>query len=486
MLPLLFTGCAMMQIEEFECCAPIKGTPETWTSRGNHRIKDTSVVGWVHDFNEPLLVKLANEAVCGNFTIASALQRVFQAEERARISRAALFPQIESGLDSTRRQNPSAPPREGFDRSTSHSFSLDSSWEVDLWGRLRDLKKSEVATMDAQFHAYQSARLSLVASVVKAAFELIESEEQIKTLLKNLKSLQTNLDILDAKLEAGDGDDRTALEIALSRADIARSRAALAAEKRDRDGAKRALEALLGRYPSGIISGLRTLPDPKRSIPVGLPSDLLIRRPDILQAEMNINSALYDVSAAEKQLLPSFRLTSGIGTTTSDVFKDLFNLNNLMWNVGQNLTQPVFQAGRIRSEIKLSEYLRDQLIADYSNTVLTAFQEIEIALAAEKFFNEQVAALEDNVREARLAEELSLADYEKGIIDIITLLQSQRNLLDAESSLLSTRLLRLFNRVDLYLALGGDFDTKPVPVSCPVDEEKGNFLQRYKAEKRPD
>ncbi|MDF1753393.1 MAG: TolC family protein [Verrucomicrobiales bacterium] len=474
--PLLFVGCAALEVEEMQRCSPIKGTPKDWTTPGNCQVCGEAAVGWVKDFDNPVLVQLAHEAVGNNFTVASALQRVFQAEERARISRSALFPQIDTDLDSTRRQTTTG-------RSTQHNFALNSAWEIDLWGRLKDLKKADLATMDSQFQAYQAVRLSLVASVLKAAFELIESEEQIKSLQKNLRSLQANLDILDAKLEAGDANETTALEIALSRTDIARSRSLIFAEEQDRDEARRALEVLLGRYPKGVISALKTLPDPSRCIPIGLPSDLLIRRPDIIQAEMNVNQTLYNVSATQKQLLPSFRLTSGIGTSTSDTFQELFNLNNLVWNVGQGLTQPIFQGGRIRAEIKLSEYQRDELIATYANTVLTAFQEVEVALAAEGYLNNQVKALQDNVREARLAEELSLSDYEKGIVDIITLLQSQRRAFDAESGLLSARLLRLFNRVDLYLALGGDFDCKPIPMAPPEPEE--TIIKRYKSEKRP-
>jgi outer membrane protein, multidrug efflux system len=426
-------------------------------------------VGWVSDFGNPKLNELAREAAGNNFSLESALQRVFQAEERACLARAEQFPRVNATVDSARRklagrviQN----PRQGFGFfgggfNTQHNFSIDTVWEVDLWGRLGDLKKSELAKVDAQFQAYQAARLSLVAATLKAAFELVESQEQIKSLQKNQKSLQTNLEILDAKLEGGAADQRTALEIALSRADIARSKSALIAETQDSDQARRTLETLLGRYPKGIIESLDHLPDPVRAVPVGLPSDLLVRRPDILQAEMQVNGALFTVSAAQKQLLPSFRLTSGIGTNTTDVFKDLFDWNNLVWNIAQGVTQPVFQAGRLKAQIRLSEHQRDELIANYANTALTAFREVEVALAAEQYLNEQVLALKINVKEAKLAEELSLSDYEKGLIEIITLLESQRRAFDAESSLLAIRLQRLLNRIDLYLALGGDFDSVP-------------------------
>jgi len=466
------SGCLAFQTEEFCKTGAIKDLPPEWMAAGVYQTNQEAAVGWVNDFGSGALNELAQEAAGNNFSLTSALQRVYQAEERANLARADQFPRIEGSVDSARRklggrfiQN----PRQGIGFfgggfNTQHNFSIDTIWEVDLWGRLNDLKKSELARMDAQFHAYQAARLSLVAATLKATFELVESQEQIKTLRKNQKSLQTNLDILNSKLEGGAADQRTALEIALSRADIARSKSSLIAEIQDSDQARRTLETLLGRYPKGIIEALDHLPDPVRSVPVGLPSDLLIRRPDILQAELQVKGALYNVSAAQKQLLPSFRLTTGIGTNSNDVFKDLFDLNHLVWNIGQGLTQPVFQAGRIKSQIRLSEHQRDELIAAYANTALTAFREVETALAAEQYFNEQVLALKENVKEAKLAEKLSLNDYEKGIIEIITLLESQRRAFDSESNLLAIRLQRLLNRIDLYLALGGDFDTCPNPL----------------------
>ena len=414
------------------------GAPSQWSTKGTHRIANSAVSGWIRDFDSPVLVTLGHEAVDHNFAVDAALQRVFQAEERARVARSGLFPQFDAGQSADRSQLLGTPGQiQSRRQSRRYAFGLNMSWEIDLWKRLHDLKEVEVAVMDAQFHAYQAARLSLVANVLNAAFEVAESHEQIALGERNLRSLRTNLEILDAKLEAGDADDRTALDITLSRSDIARAESNIVTEKRQLDAAQRILETLLARYPAGVINALTRLPDPKRSIPVGLPSELLIRRPDILQAEMTVNSALYDLSATQKQLLPAIRLTGDLGSNSSDEFSQLFDLDNLIWSITQNLTQPVFQGGRIRSQIRLSEHRRDELIASYADIVLSAFREVETALAAERYFDEQVAALRINVREAKLAETLSLGNYEKGLIDIITLLESQRRSFDAQSSLLN-------------------------------------------------
>ncbi|MEO0414778.1 MAG: TolC family protein, partial [Verrucomicrobiota bacterium] len=158
------------------------------------------------------------------------------------------------------------------------------------------------------------------------------------------------------------------------------------------------------------------------------------------------------------ELLPSLRITAGIGTTSTESFRELLDLENLVWNIGQGLSAPVFDRRQIKAGIRAQEHNRDQLIYRYAQTVLEAFRDVEIALTAEKYFDQQIAVLTEAAKEAKTAESLSLGDYEAGVVDIITLLQSQRRAFDAQSTLLNVRLAKLRNRVDLYLGLGGDFD----------------------------
>ena len=481
---VFLSGCVPLRVTEFDRdCSQVK-VPGQWQVQGAYEIADEAVSGWVSDFNSPLLERLAREAVKENFSIAAARERIFQAEELARSARANLFPLFDAGQSSTRSQTLSPA---GQVQTKRHSLSLSMSWELDLWRRIHDLKESRVATMDAQYHAYQSAKLSLVANVIKTVFELVEAQEQIELAERNLESLRTNLKILDTRLVLGDADDRTALEISLSRSDIARAEANVVSEEIIVDRSRRTLEILLGRYPEGTIKGIDALPDPKRCVPIGLPSDLLMRRPDILQAELLINSAIYNLSAERKQLLPSLSLTGDVGTSSTEAFPELFDLDNLVWNITRNLTQPVFEGGRIRSEIRLAEHEKDELIASYADLVLSAFNEVEFALAAETYFDRQVEAFEENVAQADLAESLSLSNYEEGIVEILTLLESQRRAFDARSSLLNIRLQRALNRVDLYLALGGDFETRPKCTPIPADchQPAGKVIDWLQAGRRP-
>lgn len=469
---MVVVSCIPSQVSEFNPAhqTPL-AVPEKFQASGSHQIDPTGVTGWLNDFDLPLLNQLADEAVSKNFNLQIAKKRIHQAEQRVLIARSAWFPRLDANQNKTRSQNLSPV---GQIQSRQHNFELSMSWEIDLWDQLYDLKESEVRVLDAQYHAFQAARLSLVCNVIKSVFELVESEEQIALTEKNLKSLEANLDILDRQLEGGSADERTALEISLSRSDIAREKAELVAEKLQRAEAKRTLEALLTRYPKGLIEGLKNLPDPKNSIPVGLPSDLLLRRPDILEAEQTINSGLYELSAAHKQMLPSLSLTGDLGTSSNDDFFDLLDPEQLVWRLTRNLTAPIFTAGQIQADIKIAELERDALIAEYADVVLTAFTEVEVALSNEKFLNEQVEALKENVKQAMLAESLSQSDYENGIVGIITLLESQQRSFVAQSTLLNVRLQRLLNRMDLYLALGGDFKTRAVCLP-PTSQEPQKF-----------
>jgi len=433
--------------------------PDGWAASGV-KIPAESATGWIDEFGSRRLTSLVREATGRNYELAASAARIRAAEQRARIAGADRRPQISFDTNGSRSQTLRGAQFQSV-RSDNYGLGLDVSWEIDLWGRVGNLKAAAIAELDATSADYQAARLSLAANVVKTTLDLWEAQQQISLSENNLASLRTNLDILDRKLEAGDADDSTALEISLSRADVARSEATIAQQGRQADAARRLLETLLGRYPSGTVSGIKDFPRLGRSVPAGLPSELLLRRPDIIAAEFRIDAELNEIAATRKELLPSVRLTSGTGTSTTQDFVKLFDVDNLVYNIGATLAQQITQGGRLRGNIRLNEAERDQLVADYAETVLQAFREIETALAAERYFADQQRHLSTAATEAERAQELSLSQYQRGLVEIITVLESQRRAFDARSSLLSILNQRAQNRVDLHLALGGDFDHAP-------------------------
>ncbi len=438
--------------------------PDNWSVV---HVDSGSVTGWLSDISgdSGKLSALVRAAVDHSYDLQTSLARVKQAQARAKAAGANLLPQLNASLAGVRSQRLRG---SDFQKVTANQFSssLDFSWELDLWGRLNNQRKSAIAELRASHADYQGARLSLAVQVLSTALNLLESEQQADVSRQTLKSLRTNLAILDAKLTAGDVDDRTALEITLSRADVLRAEANLAANQRLADNARRVLESLLGEYPSGTLEAIQDFPRIRRAVPAGLPSTLLLRRPDIVAAEQRVIASIEDVSASWKALLPNFTINASAGTSTTDKFSDLLDPKALVWDLAGRVGQAVFQGGRLVAQVELSKAQREEIAARYAETALQAFREVESTLAAEAYFEEQLLKLEGAVRESDLAEKLALSQYERGLVDIITVLESQRRAFDSRSNLLRIRNERLQNRLDLYRALGGDFDHVPKTVQA--------------------
>jgi outer membrane protein TolC len=257
-------------------------------------------------------------------------------------------------------------------------------------------------------------------------------------------------------MERGLDPDRAALDVSLGRADLARAEATVQQRLAAVDQSRRALEVLMGGYPAGAERGLGGLPSLKWAVPAGLPSELLLRRPDLRAAERRLESALNLESAAKKAFLPSIRLTGEFGRTSQQT-DDLLVPEAAMWSIASNITQSFFQGGRILATVKQTRARYEEQLQTYTNSVLTAFREVETALAADVFLREQAEALARTAQEAERAETLARGQYEKGLTDVLTLLDARQRAFDARSALNAVQAQRLRNRADLHLALGGEF-----------------------------
>lgn len=247
-LAVFSAGCVTRDFQGSKLDPALTGNlPEHWTA-ANIRIPDTAATGWLADFDTPVLLDLARSATGENYDLAATAARVKTALARAKIANADRLPQFEANQTNSRSQNLRGST---FTTVTANVFStgLDLSWEFDLWGRVANLRKAALKELDAADADYQAARLSLAATVARAAIDLVEAKRQADLSRENLKSLQTNLDILDRKLEAGDADDRTPLDISLSRADVARARSAISQQEQQADAAR--------RFPRPCSAGIR-------------------------------------------------------------------------------------------------------------------------------------------------------------------------------------------------------------------------------------
>jgi multidrug efflux system outer membrane protein len=427
--------------------------PARWASPAPR----SSPTHWLSDLDDARLTALVHEALEQNSDLTAVAARLRQAEARRLLAGAERFPEIDADTNASRRQSAGESRAGSFSPGRRNNFDLglNFGWEIDLWGRLRDRHRAASHDANAARADLEAARLSLAANVAKAWYNLTEAERLVDLGERTRRSFAEALSSVERKFERGlqlDG----ALDVTLSRANLAASESNLEARRRERDEATRTLETLLGRYPAGKAAARASLPPLRQRVPAGLPSTLLLRRPDLLAAERRHAAALSRVSASKKNLLPAIRLTSSAGYTSSDLAR-LLEPNQLIWNLASGLAQPLVDGGQRRAELKLTKAQRDEIAADYASIALEAFREVETALGAEQFLERQTVALRRAEENSRAAEKLALDRYDKGQADIILVLEAQRRAFDSEAARIRLENARLQNRLDLYLALGGSF-----------------------------
>jgi len=416
---------------------------------------DAQLDDWLSDFQDESLRDLVNEAQQNNFNLQISAARLMTAFGAARIENAGRLPSVNANLNSARNKRVAAggfrlvnPKTDNFD------IGLGLTWELDLWGKLANRSRAGQADAEAAKNDFVATQFSVAANTAKLWFGLIEAEMQLNLATKAHTAFAKNLEVVEQGFDRG---VREALDVRLTRANVATAEATMMARKRERDTAARSLEGILGRYPADEISVRATLPEITRPIPSGIPSDLLQRRPDLVAAERRLAAADERQTLADKNRLPTLSLTAN-GGTQSDDLADLLDPNQNVWRLAAGLTAPLFRGGQIAGQRKQAEGRLLEQVATFSQAVLTAFQEVENALANEEHLRQQEAALKTASTESVAAEELAWEQYSRGLVDIITVLDSQRRAVTSQSSLYSISRARLQNRVDLYLALGGDFE----------------------------
>jgi NodT family efflux transporter outer membrane factor (OMF) lipoprotein len=433
-------------------------------------------IDWWTTFGDATLTALIDEALAHNRDLDAAAARVELAAATARVAGAALAPQVSGGFDASRsRRNFIGFPIPGSDEAgsvvstTSNNLgvSLNVSWEPDLWGRLRSGEVAALSNHLAATAQYAGARLSLASQTAKAWLAVVEASQQVEVAERALASRRDSVTRVGVRYESG---LRPSLDVRQAQAAEATADAGLAARRRVLDQAIRQLEVLVGRYPSGALSHAAALPALEGPVPVGLPADLIARRPDLFAAEMQLVATGAGVSEARAALLPQIRLTTSVGTASAALL-DLLKGDFTVWSLVAGLTQPLFQGGRLRANVDAASARRDEAIAVYAQSALRAFAEVEVALSAEQFLVGQERALERSFAEAVAARQLAEDRYFAGLSGYLEVLDGQRQALTAESQWLEARRLRLATRVDLYLALGGGFvETGIIPPSPPAKE----------------
>lgn len=430
--------------------------PAAWKASG-HASSTRISTGWVKDLNDPQLPRLINEATNHNPSLLAAAERLKAARTNLTRARANRAPSahLSSTTSRSRTNTNSATGTRSY--SSGKNISLGASWEIDLWGRLRDLHTAAIADYDAAIVDLRGTRLSLAANTAALWYNLISSQEQVKLAQKTLASYRKVEKIIERNYKAGTS---RALELQLSRNNVFSAERILRSRLRNRGDARRNLELILGRYPAGNITAPSTLPNIKQSVPAGLPAELIKRRPDLVQARKQLEATFHRARAAQKNLLPSLRLTGSSGTSSS-ALRNLLDPGFLTSSISTSLSQSIFETGARRENARAAVARNRAAVHNFANVALNAFREVESALASEKWLKQQETYLRKELQQAALAERQAERDYAEGIegVDIIDLLESQRRASNARSSLIDLQNQRIQNRINLHLALGGNFNS---------------------------
>ncbi len=432
--------------------------PEQWTSAITK--EQEPVRPWLDEFSEPRLIELVKEAFQKNPSIQSLIAGIAIAEEQTWLSWAGFWPKINAGLRASRNQRSNA---SGFSVSSTRvnnvGFSLDFLWEIDLWYKLGNELEATEYEKTATLSDLYAAQLSLAANISKSWFDAIVASQQVKLADKTINSFKNALDIIERGYDRG---LYKALDVRLARSNLLNAKGRKQNFLRIKDEATRTVESLSGRYPSASLELPEQLPTVSQSLPNSVPSSLLERRPDIIAAEQRFFASDQWLLKARKNMLPTIQI-SGSGGTSTKKLADIFDPEGLIWNIASNLSQPIFHGAQLLAERNQAEARVKKAAADYAQVVLQAFQEVETAMAAEKWLQKQLMLLQAEAKESADAEYLAENDYITGLTDIITLLEAQRRAFDSENSLLELHKQRLQNRINLYLALGG-------PVLTPLSK----------------
>jgi multidrug efflux system outer membrane protein len=404
-----------------------------------------------HVFGDAALLKQVRLSQKYNPDLDAAAARLEEAGFNTRSARSGMFPSLDLGGGATRSKTNSEGGGFNFGSviTERYSASLDAQWEVDVWGRIRAGVAAADANRDAIAADFESARQSIAAQTAQAWFDLVAATKLRDLAGERRASFQSTFDLLNRRFELGTADLG---ELSLARTDIENAEAEINARKNSRDQAARRLATLTGSYPDAGRSA-SSWPSLKRAVASGIPSTVLESRPDIFSAYMRIIAADADVKVAHSDLFPRFNLTSS-GGQQSSALRDLANSDFTVWSVAANLGAPVIDGGRRRAELGAANARAKQALAAYRSTVLNAFREVENGLGSELYLRKQEEATARALDAALDAEKRSLRNYEAGLVEILTVLESKRRRFSAEESLINLRNLRFQNRVALALALG--------------------------------
>jgi len=412
--------------------------------------------GWREYFTDPRLQQLIAAALENNRDLRTAVLRIEEARAQYNIQSADRLPNLNASVADTRAKTPAFLSSSG--KSTiGERYDVGvsvSAFELDFFGRVKSLNDAALASYLATEEARSAAQIALVSQVAQAYYTERAYAEQHALAVQTYEARARTYKLTQQRAEVGAS---SRLDLRSNETLMETARASALALARQRAQAENALTLLVGQAPATAASGAMPSDqqiDALSAIPAGLPSDLLTRRPDIRAAEQRLQAANADIGAARAAFFPRISLTAAIGSSSPSLH-GLFDSGSGSWSFAPQLTLPIFDAGRNRANLTLTEVRKNLAVADYEKTIQTAFREVADALAARDYLGDQVSA-QRAVQDAQ-ADRLKLLQlrFDNGVASSLDVLDAQRELFSAQQSLVQARLLRTTTAIDLYRALGG-------------------------------
>ncbi|MDR3436730.1 efflux transporter outer membrane subunit [Telmatospirillum sp.] len=466
---LLLVGCSMAP----DHVRPAMPVPDAW-ALPDHGVTDAArPARWQQFFRSPALVGTIETALDNNRDLRVAIQRVELARSQYRIKRADLFPQVNVGTDLTRTRTPADLSYTGKTAiANNFSAEVSASWEVDLWGRVRNLNAAALESWLSTDEARRAVALNLIAEVANTWLAGRELDERIALAERTIGSRRESARIARRRYEVGAAPR---LDLTQAEALLGQAESALITLEQRREQNRNALALLVGA-PVGVeVVALSSVEDAVvRDLPAGLPSDLLTERPDIRGAENRLRVAEANIGAARAAFFPRIALTGDYGTA-SEALDGLFAPGSGTWTIASSVAAPLFDGGRLRGNLASAKAEQASAVADYERTVQTAFRDVADALAARRWLGQQVEAERRTLKALGARAHLSDLRYLNGAANYLEVLDAQRDLFATEQALVETERARLSSEVNLYAALGGGRDDPSRSTEVAPQETNGRM-----------
>jgi multidrug efflux system outer membrane protein len=438
---------------------PDVDVPSTWRIEEKEG-KDLANTAWWKQFGDPVLNELITIALQENKDLMIASARVQEYAGRLTTTRSELFPQIgydaEASRDRSSERLATSPPPGIDTEQTTTSVVLNANWELDLWGRIRRLSESARADLLSKEEARRGVILSLVASVATGYIQLRDYDRQLEIAKETAASRKETLKLFDLRFKAG---VISQVEVAQVRSQYEEARAAIPDIVDSIAETENALSVLLGRNPGPIRRGKTIEELSLFPVPAGLPSDLLERRPDILEAEQDLISANAQIGVARALYFPTISLTGFFGYASEDL-SDLFTGPSKTWSFGGSIIGPIFTFGQVEGQVQQAEAVQQQLLITYEQTIQNAFSEVENALVLHRSSLERVESRKKQVEALQQYVSLSRLRYDNGYASFLEVLDAERSLFDAELAYSQSQGDVFRSLVDIFKAMGGGWVTE--------------------------